>query len=68
MILSVNGDYEKKTIREFVDNFLLAQDSRAFRNHIKTMQPDVLLKTTTDLGEEVEIPVGVGFFWPDANL
>lgn len=68
MILSVNGDYEKKTIREFVDNFLLAQDSRSFRNHIKTMQPDVLLKTTTDLGEEVEIPVGVGFFWPDANL
>jgi hypothetical protein len=68
MILSVNGDYEKKTIREFVDNFLLAQDSRAFRNHIKTMQPDVLLKTTTDLGEEVEIPVGVSFFWPDSNL
>ena len=36
-ILSVDGDTEKKTIREFVDNYLLAKDSRAFREHIKFM-------------------------------
>jgi hypothetical protein len=41
MILSVNGSTEKKDIREFVDNYLLAQDARAFRNYINEIQPDV---------------------------
>ena len=31
----------KKTIREFVDNYLLAKDSRAFREHLK--QPNQIL-------------------------
>jgi hypothetical protein len=35
MILSVNGDTEKKTIRDFVDNYCLAKDSRALREYIK---------------------------------
>jgi hypothetical protein len=39
MLLSVNGDVEKKTIREFVDNYFLAKDSRAFREHIKATNP-----------------------------
>jgi hypothetical protein len=38
MILSVNGDDSKKTIREFVDNYFLARDSRAFREHIEFAQ------------------------------
>ena len=39
LILSVEGDYEKKTIRDFVDNYLLARDSRALREYIKLIQP-----------------------------
>ena len=66
MITSVNGDRESKTIRQFVDNHLLARDSRAFREYIKTTQPDVDLTFTTDSGEEVAIPIGLNFFWPDA--
>ena len=72
LITSVNGDYEKSTVREFVDARLLAIDSRAIRNHITDIQPD------TDLNFEYEdrngntvrvpIPIGVGFFWPDAQL
>ena len=72
LITSINGDYEKKTIREFVDTKLLAIDSRALRNHITDLQPD------TDLNFEYEdrkgdtvkipIPIGVSFFWPDARL
>jgi len=64
-ITSVNGDVEKKTIREFVDNQLLARDSRALREYIRSVQPDVDLKFTTDSGEEVAIPIGLNFFWPD---
>tara|TARA_B100000287_G_scaffold218742_1_gene206276 strand:+ start:50 stop:778 length:729 start_codon:yes stop_codon:yes gene_type:complete len=65
MILSINGDDDNKQIREFVDNHLLARDSRAFRTHIRSFQPDVDLTITLDSGEEVEVPMGLSFFWPD---
>jgi len=69
MILSVNGDTEKKSIREFVDNYFLAKDSRAFREHIKTTQPDVNLKFEIERPDgdvkDIDIPVGITFFWPD---
>lgn len=65
MILSVEGDNERKSIREFVDTRLLARDSRAFRTYVKSIQPDIDLSFTTDSGEEVAIPVGLNFFWPD---
>jgi hypothetical protein len=42
MITSVNGDTENKTIREFVDNYMLARDSRAFREHIR--KPNLIFK------------------------
>jgi len=66
MIQSVDGETERKSIRDFVDNYFLAIDSRAFRDHIKKTQPDVDLSYTLDSGEEVDIPIGIGFFWPDA--
>jgi hypothetical protein len=71
MIISVDGNEDKKEIREFVDNYLLARDSRAFRNHIRDTQPDVNLTVsveTRDGEEDVNIPIGIRFFWPDADL
>ena len=71
MILSVNGDDEKKTIREFVDTYFLASDARAFRKHVQEVQPDVNLKTQVELSdgvEDVEVPITVNFFWPDASV
>ena len=72
-ILSVNGDYEKKTIREFVDNQLLARDARELRKYITLVSPDVDLTVdlTFDDGEtleDVSLPIGVNFFWPDVEL
>ena len=64
-ITSVEGETDTKTIREFVDNALLARDSRALREYIRSIQPDVDLTWTLDSGEEVSIPMGIGFFWPD---
>ena len=65
MILSVNGDSEKKTVREFVDNGFLARDARAFRNNLKTTSPDVDLSYVLDSGKEVEVTIGLSFFWPE---
>ena len=66
LIVSVDGKSEKKDVRDFVDNYLLARDSRALREHIKNTQPDVDLNVVLDSGEEVRIPIGLSFFWPDA--
>jgi len=66
IITSVGGDKDEKIIREFVDNYLLARDSRALREYIKTIQPDVDLSYTLSSGAEVTIPISLTFFWPDA--
>ena len=65
-ILSVNGEDERKKVREFVDNYLLAQDSRALREEIKRIGPDVDLTFFPEGSDKrVDIPIGVSFFWPD---
>ena len=72
IITSVDGSSEKKDVRDFVDNYFLAQDSRAFRNYVKDFQPDVNLSipiTTIEGGDEdIDVPIGLNFFWPDATL
>jgi len=67
LITSVDGDREKKTIREFVDNYLLARDSRSLREEVRRISPDVNLIYTGEGAEEgINIPVNLSFFWPDA--
>jgi hypothetical protein len=66
MILSVEGKRDKKDIREYVDNYLLAQDSRALREYIREIQPDVDLTFFPDGNENrISLPIGLKFFWPD---
>ena len=65
LITSVDGSEEKKEIRDFVDNRFLARDSRAFRDYVAKEQPDVNLSYILDNGEEVTVPIGLNFFWPD---
>jgi hypothetical protein len=66
IITSVEGNRERKDIRNFVDNYLLAQDSRALREYIKSIQPDVDLTFFPSEGSDrVNIPIGISFFWPD---
>ena len=65
-ILSVNGEDELPKVREFVDSFLLAQDSRALREEIKRIGPDVDLTFFPEGSDRrVDIPIGLTFFWPD---
>ena len=72
-IISVDGDRTPKTIRDFVDNQLLARDARELRKYMTYVAPDVDL--TVDLTfedgetlENVSLPIGVNFFWPDVEL
>jgi hypothetical protein len=70
MILSVNGDRDVATVREFVDN-MLARDVKALREYVNKISPDLDLKVNAvkasgDVVEGIELPIGVNFFWPDA--
>jgi hypothetical protein len=67
IITSVNGDSDRKTVREFVDNELLARDSRALRQEIKRISPDIDLTIKGDDGEDIAVPISLNFFWPDFN-
>ena len=64
-IVSINGDSDKTNVRGFVENQLLASDSRALRRYINEVSPDVNLTFTTESGEEAALPIGLTFFWPD---
>lgn len=73
LITSVNGDYEKKTIREFVDGNFLARDARALRDYISKSMPDIDLTYDIEFEdgtvvENITLPISVNFFWPDAAI
>ena len=72
MILSVNGETENKIIRDFVDNYMLARDSRALREHIRETQPDVQMKFDyigeNGVEEDAVVPMTAGFLWPDSGI
>jgi hypothetical protein len=66
VILSVDGKDDSKDIREFVDNYFLARDARAFRQYISDLGPDIDMSVSLEGGEVVTVPIGLNFFWPDA--
>ena len=69
MITEVDGSRERKDVRDFVENYFLARDARAFREYYNSLQPDVDMSVTLDInGEEevVDLPITLNFFWPDA--
>jgi hypothetical protein len=70
MILAVDSDSDVRKIREFVDNYFLARDSRAFKSYVTIIQPDVDLTFYPEGGPEggVDIPIGISFLWPDAGI
>jgi hypothetical protein len=72
IITSINGDRDQKSIREFVDNYLLAVEARALREYYTRVSPDIELKYFPEdseyTGEGITVPVSVNFFWPDAGV
>jgi len=72
IITSINGDTEQKSIRDFVDNFLLAPDAKALREYYAKIQPDIELKYYPEnenyTGEGITVPISLNFFWPDSGV
>ena len=69
MIQEVDGNTDRGFINNFVKNNLLARDSRALRNYVREISPDLDLtfQFTSDITGETEaldIPFGAGFFYP----
>lgn len=70
MIISVDGNTEPPFIRAFIDNQLRALDSRAFREYINSIQPNVdmsveLIDEETGDSFRADVTFGLDFFWPD---
>jgi len=73
VIVSLDGDRDNAQIRKFVDNQLLALDSRAIRQHLTKITPDIDLTVNVPDGESGDtFPVSFGFgldlFWPDSQV
>jgi len=72
IITSVEGKREAKDIRDFVDNYLIAKDSRALRQYYNQVSPDINLKYVPEdedyAGEGIDIPISLNFFWPDSGV
>ena len=69
MIQDVDGNTDRGFINNFVKNNLLARDTRALRNYVAKISPDLDLKFnfTSDITgdtEALDIPLGAGFFYP----
>ena len=65
VVNSPAGDRDIATITKFIDNYLLASDSRALRDHYKNSMPDVDMSYEGEDGRFRTIPIGLDFFWPD---
>jgi len=72
IIIAVDGNAENKTVRQFVDNMLLARDARAFREYIRSVTPEIEINFDYDgpngIEEGVSVPINLSFFWPDAGI
>ena len=69
MILSVDGESDTKSITNFINNKFITRDTKAFREYIGKITPDINMEfdyenPTTGEMEKRPIPMGVGFFWP----
>ena len=72
IITSVDGNDDKKFIRQFIDSELLSKDSLALRKYIQEVIPDIDMSFYFECPncshEEVSMamPLTVSFFWPRA--
>lgn len=70
-IVSIDGNQNKSMISKFVQ-YMPARDSLVLRDYINKHEPGVNMKvdfrcTSCDHFEEVTLPMGASFFWPNYN-
>jgi hypothetical protein len=70
-IVSIDGVEDRSKINSFI-KLMPARDSLALRNYIKENEPGVIMKQETSCPscghtEEVSMPLGVNFLWPQSG-
>jgi hypothetical protein len=63
-ITSVNGDKDPNTIKDYVENYLLASDSKALRKFILDITPRIEMEFNNG-EEDVDMPIAITFFYPE---
>ena len=69
-IKSIDGDFDRGKIKNFVDTQLTAKDSLALRKFVRENTPDMDMNfdfTCPACGHQVKmnVPLGANFFWPN---
>ncbi len=70
-LLSVNNVRDRNKLAFFVDN-MPGQDSLALREYMRVVQPGIDMTALFECdkcghNEEVQIPIGIEFFWPSSR-
>ena len=70
VIIAIEGNSDQGYINQFVDN-MNVRDSRALRKYMEDHTPDLDMEQEFECVHcghrgEVEIPITVGFFWPES--
>jgi hypothetical protein len=70
MIVSISGYDDRSIINKYIDS-MPAQDSRFLRNAYKLISPNIRIKKDFSCDscghvQELEVPFGADFFWPDS--
>lgn len=69
MILSVDGDEDRVAVRKFVDQEMLAGDSRFLRKKVAELQPDIDMVFYPEGSDKpVQVPITLNFLYPDASF
>lgn len=68
-IISIGGETDPAKVRKMISN-LRAGDAKALRNYMDKIEPGVDMTQSVkcphcSAEQEVDIPIGMGFFWPD---
>ena len=73
IIVSIDGNADRKAVADFVDNELFAMDSRALRTYMKEISPDLKFEVSyfncTECDHEEEamgFSIDSSFFWPQS--
>lgn len=69
-VVSIDGITDKNKIKQFI-NLMPARDSLELRKYISQNEPGIIMRQETSCqcgwSEEVNIPLGVTFLWPNAG-
>ncbi len=69
-IVEVEGISDKAEISQFIHRSMRAKDSKSLRKHMDDHEPGIIMRQdhecpACNIVEEVSIPIGVTFFWPE---